>query len=142
MTVLEAFGIVFKSFFEPGFTGHYHTLGRGPGTDLAAIGSTVEISDAFFHTDLFSNTGDTNLAFQFFPEKNKAGIRIRLQLLSLPAIVIGEKNRKDVAEINTAFIKGVRFTYVNNMDEVLDAALQKAKVKGALSLEHFIPVKQ
>ena len=43
---------------------------------------------------------------------------------------------------NTAFIKGVRFTYVNNMDEVLDAALQKAKVKGALSLEHFIPVKQ
>jgi len=32
-------------------------------------------------------------------------------------------NRKDVAEINAAFIKGIRFHYVDTMQQVLDLAL-------------------
>ena len=86
LPVLKAFGIIIKGFLQPGFTRHYNALRRSPGADLAAIGPAVEISDAFFHTDLFGNTGDTNLAFQFFPEKNKAGIRIRFQFLPLAAM--------------------------------------------------------
>ncbi len=40
-------------------------------------------------------------------------------------IVLCEQNRKDVEEINKAFIKGVKFHYVTEMLEVLDFALMK-----------------
>jgi ATP-dependent Lon protease len=40
-------------------------------------------------------------------------------------IVLCEQNRKDVEEINKAYIKGVKFHYVTEMLEVLDFALMK-----------------
>ncbi|MCO5280949.1 MAG: endopeptidase La [Chitinophagales bacterium] len=87
-------------------------------------------------------TGEITLRGKVMPVGGIKEKILAAKRAGIKEIVIGEKNRKDVAEINAAFIKGVRFTYVNNMDEVIDAALQKAKVKGALNLEHFIPVKQ
>ncbi|HNV99122.1 MAG TPA: endopeptidase La [Chitinophagales bacterium] len=38
-------------------------------------------------------------------------------------IIMCSVNRKDVAEINAAFIKGIRFHYVDTMQQVLDLAL-------------------
>lgn len=87
-------------------------------------------------------TGEITLRGKVMPVGGIKEKILAAKRAGIKEIVIGEKNRKDVAEINAAFIKGVRFTYVNNMDEVIDAALQKAKVKGALNLEYFIPVKQ
>ena len=53
-------------------------------------------------------------------------------------IIIGEKNRRNVEEISTDFVKGLRFTYVNTMEEVLDAALLKTKVKNGIDFEVFL----
>ena len=50
-------------------------------------------------------------------------------------IVISKENRKDIAEINEAFIKGLNFVYVDNMLEVLDFALLKDRVKKPLRIE-------
>ena len=49
-------------------------------------------------------------------------------------IIISKENRKDIAEINEAFIKGLNFIYVDNMLEVLDHALLKEKVKRPLKI--------
>jgi len=40
-------------------------------------------------------------------------------------ILMCEQNRRDVEEINPQFIKGVKFTYVTEMTEVLEKALAK-----------------
>ncbi len=53
-------------------------------------------------------------------------------------IIIGEKNRKNVDEIEKSFIKGLKFTYVNNMDEVLEHALLPNRIKGGIDLESFL----
>jgi ATP-dependent Lon protease len=53
-------------------------------------------------------------------------------------IIIGEKNRKNVDEIEKSFIKGLKFTYVNNMDEVLEHALLANRIKGGIDLESFL----
>lgn len=40
-------------------------------------------------------------------------------------VLLCEQNRKDVDEIPQAYIKGLKFVYVNNMQEVLDYAVSK-----------------
>jgi ATP-dependent Lon protease len=40
-------------------------------------------------------------------------------------IILCKQNEKDVEEINKAYIKGVKFHYVTEMNEVIDFALAK-----------------
>ncbi len=44
-------------------------------------------------------------------------------------IILCEKNRKDIEEIKADYLKGLTFHYVTKMDEVLEIALTKTKVK-------------
>ncbi len=53
-------------------------------------------------------------------------------------IIIGEKNRRNVEEISADFVKGLRFTYVNTMEEVLNAALLKTKVKNSIDFKVYL----
>lgn len=49
-------------------------------------------------------------------------------------IVLCKDNRKDINEINERYLKGLKFHYVGEMQEVLDAALLSQKVKNAKKL--------
>lgn len=49
-------------------------------------------------------------------------------------IILSEKNKKDIEEINPKYIKGVRFHYVKTMDEVVNIALLKQKVNNPIKL--------
>lgn len=49
-------------------------------------------------------------------------------------IILCEKNRKDVDEINERYLKGLKFHYVSEMYEVIDKALLKEKVVNALKV--------
>ena len=44
-------------------------------------------------------------------------------------IILSIDNEKDVLEINKKYLKGLKFHYVINMNEVIDIALLKSKVK-------------
>lgn len=46
-------------------------------------------------------------------------------------IILCSKNEKDVLDINANYLKGLKFHYVDTMDEVLKIALLKEKVKNA-----------
>jgi len=47
-------------------------------------------------------------------------------------IILCKENEKDVDEVPADFIKGLKFHYVEEMDEVLELALEKKKVKNAI----------
>jgi ATP-dependent Lon protease len=49
-------------------------------------------------------------------------------------VILSAKNRKDVQEINSAYIKDMRFHFVNHVDDVLNVALLPEKVKKAFNL--------
>ena len=44
-------------------------------------------------------------------------------------IILCKDNQKDIAEINKKYLKGLKFHYVDNMNEVIDIALLKTKVR-------------
>jgi ATP-dependent Lon protease len=50
-------------------------------------------------------------------------------------IILCDKNKKDVDEINQDYLKGLTFHYVRKMEEVLTLALTSAKVKNAISID-------
>ena len=50
-------------------------------------------------------------------------------------IILCDKNKKDVDEINQDYLKGLTFHYVSKMEEVLTLALTSAKVKNAISID-------
>src|SRR5258708_21669117 len=47
-------------------------------------------------------------------------------------IILSAKNRRDIEEIEKRYIKGLTFHYVGSVDEVLNLALLKEKVKKPL----------
>lgn len=49
-------------------------------------------------------------------------------------IVLSESNRHDIDEINSEYLKGLKFHYVTEMHEVIDVAITKTKVLNAKKL--------
>lgn len=49
-------------------------------------------------------------------------------------IILSERNRKDIEEINERYLKGLKFHFVTEMYEVLEKALLKEKVVNALKV--------
>ena len=49
-------------------------------------------------------------------------------------IILCEENRKDIAEIKEAYLKGMTFHYVTDMSEVVALALTKEQVAEAKKL--------
>jgi ATP-dependent Lon protease len=50
-------------------------------------------------------------------------------------IVLSKKNKRDIDEIEKNYIRGLKFHFVETVDDVLKVALLKEKVKGALEFE-------
>ena len=50
-------------------------------------------------------------------------------------IILCKENEKDVDEVPTDFIKGIKFQYVEYMDDVLSIALEKKKIKDAIEFK-------
>jgi ATP-dependent Lon protease len=54
---------------------------------------------------------------------------------NIKEIVLSEKNRKDIEDINPVYIKNLKFHYVTKMTDVLEIALMKTKVDNAIQFE-------
>lgn len=70
-------------------------------------------------------TGEITLRGQVLPVGGIKEKVLAAKRAGLKEILMCEQNRKDVEDINPAFIKGMKFIYVNEMSEVLDKALLK-----------------
>jgi ATP-dependent Lon protease len=47
-------------------------------------------------------------------------------------IILSQRNRRDVEEIEKTYLRGLAFHYVDTVDEVLKVALMKEKVKSPM----------
>lgn len=70
-------------------------------------------------------TGEITLRGQVLPVGGIKEKMLAAKRAGIKEIILCEQNRKDVEEINKEFIRGLKFNYVNTMDEVLQKALMK-----------------
>lgn len=92
-------------------------------TSLASVFTQRKVKKNLAMTGEITLRGDV-LPVGGIKEKILAAKRAKIK-----EIILCEKNRKDINEINQDYLKGLTFHFVSKMNEVLDIALTKSKVK-------------
>ncbi|MBS1689599.1 MAG: endopeptidase La, partial [Bacteroidetes bacterium] len=73
----------------------------------------------------FAMTGEITLRGQVLPVGGIKEKVLAAKRAGIKDIILCSQNEKDVEEINKDYIKGVKFHYVTEMDEVLQMVLSK-----------------
>jgi len=106
----------------------------GPSAGIAMFTSLVSLFTQRKVKMSIAMTGEITLRGKVLPvggikEKILAAKRARIK-----EILLCEDNRSDVEDIKPEYLKGLKFHYVSDMDDVLKLALTKQKVKNAKKL--------
>lgn len=98
-------------------------------TSLASVFTQRKVKKNIAMTGEITLRGDV-LPVGGIKEKILAAKRAKIK-----EIILCERNRQDVDEIKAEYLKGLTFHYVTKMDQVLDIALTKSKVKNPVIIE-------
>jgi ATP-dependent Lon protease len=77
-------------------------------------------------------TGEITLRGKVLPVGGIKEKILAAKRAGIKEIILSERNRKDIEEINERYLKGLKFHYVTEMYEVVEKALLKEKVVNAL----------
>ena len=107
----------------------------GPSAGVTLLTALVSLFTQKKVAPKMAMTGEITLRGKVLPvggikEKILAAKRAKIN-----TIILCEKNRKDIEEIEAHYVKGMVFHYVNEMKEVLDLAILDKKVKSPKKLE-------
>lgn len=107
----------------------------GPSAGITMLTSLASVFTQRKVKKNLAMTGEITLRGEVLPvggikEKILAAKRAKIR-----EIILCEKNRQDVEDINPDYLKGLTFHYVTRMDEVLDIALTQSKVKKPMVIE-------
>ena len=80
-------------------------------------------------------TGEITLRGKVLPVGGIKEKILAAKRAKITKILLCDKNRKDIEEIEAHYLKGMTFHYVQEMSEVLELAILDQKVKGAKKLE-------
>ena len=114
----------------------------GPSAGITLLTALVSLYTQKKLAPKLAMTGEITLRGKVLPvggikEKILAAKRAKIN-----TIILCEKNRKDIEEIETHYVKGMTFHYVSAMEEVLDLAILDQKVKSPKKWEFPAPVKR
>jgi ATP-dependent Lon protease len=74
-------------------------------------------------------TGEITLSGNVLPVGGIKEKILAAKRAGIKDIILSERNRRDIGEIDDRYIKGLQIHYVSSVREVLDLALLNAKVK-------------
>jgi ATP-dependent Lon protease len=98
----------------------------------AGITMAVSIASAFTQRKLkkyIALTGEITLRGKVLPVGGIKEKILAAKRASIKEIVLSEENRKDVEDIKEIYIRGLKFSYVKSIMDVLELSLLKQKVK-------------
>ena len=73
-------------------------------------------------------TGEITLRGKVLPVGGVKEKILAAKRAGIKELILSEKNRKDIEDINERYLKGLKFHFVTEMIEVVDIALTKDKV--------------
>lgn len=96
----------------------------GPSAGVTMLTTLASIYSGRKVKKFLAMTGEITLRGKVLPVGGIKEKILAAKRAGMKEILLCKMNEKDVAEINPEFIKGIKFHYVNTMDEVLDIALE------------------
>lgn len=106
----------------------------GPSAGIAILTSLASLLTQRKVKSKLAMTGEITLRGKVLPV---GGIKEKLlaaRRAGITEVILCDQNKKDVEDIEQQYLKGVSFTYVNNMLQVLDMAVTDKKVKNPVDL--------
>ncbi len=124
----EQYGIKYEQFEESNI--HIHVPEGAVPKDGPSAGITMltALTSAFTNKKIkpfLAMTGEITLRGQVLPVGGIKEKVLAAKRAGIKEIILCAQNEKDVEEIDKRFIKGMKFHYVNEMNEVLNIALMK-----------------
>jgi ATP-dependent Lon protease len=98
----------------------------------AGVTMAASIASAFTQRKVkkfIAMTGEITLRGKVLPVGGIKEKILAAKRASIKEIILSEENRKDVEDIKEIYIRGLRFSYVKNIMDVLDLSLLRQKVK-------------
>jgi len=77
-------------------------------------------------------TGEITLRGKVLPVGGIKEKILAARRAGIKEIILSERNRRDIEEIDEKYTKTLKINYVDNVDEVLELALLKEKVKNSM----------
>ncbi len=109
----------------------------GPSAGITILTSLASLFTQRKVKPYLAMTGEITLRGRVMPVGGIKEKILAAKRAGIKDIIMCEKNRKDVAQINPDYIKNIRFHYVKHMDEVMELALQKGRVKNGIDFSQF-----
>ncbi len=106
----------------------------GPSAGIAILTSLASLFTQKKVKSKLAMTGEITLRGKVLPV---GGIKEKLlaaKRAGITEVILCDQNKKDVEDIEPQYLKGVTFTYVNNMLQVLDIAVTNKSVKNPVNL--------
>ena len=103
----------------------------------AGITMTTSMVSAFTQRKVRSNlamTGEMTLRGKVLPVGGIKEKILAAKRAGIKDIILSKENKKNIDEINTMYLKGLQFHYVDDIKEVLDFALLKEKIREPLEI--------
>ncbi len=119
---------------------HIHVPEGATPKDGPSAGITMLISLASLFTQRkvkknLAMTGEITLRGEVLPVGGIKEKILAAKRAGIKEIILSDKNKQDVDEIDIDYLKGLTFHYVKKMKEVIDISLLSQKVKGAISIK-------
>ena len=116
---------------------HVHVPAGAVPKDGPSAGITMLTSLASIYTqrkvrEKLAMTGEITLRGKVLPVGGIKEKILAAKRAGIKDIILSERNKRDIAEIDEVYIKGLTIHYVDTVDEVLNFALMKDKVKKAM----------
>lgn len=103
----------------------------GPSAGITMLTSLVSLFTQRKVKKSLAMTGEITLRGKVLPVGGIKEKILAAKRAHIKEILLCEENKKDIEEIKSEYLKGLKFTYVKEMSQVLDLALTKQKVKNA-----------
>jgi ATP-dependent Lon protease len=104
----------------------------GPSAGITMLTSLASIFTQRKVKDKLAMTGEITLRGKVLPVGGIKEKILAAKRSGIKEIVLSAKNKRDIDEIEKHYVKGLKFHYVDTVDEVLKTALLKDKVDGSI----------
>jgi ATP-dependent Lon protease len=104
----------------------------------AGVTMVTSLASAFTQRKVKPNlamTGEITLRGRVIPVGGVKEKILAAKRASIREIILAEENRNDIEQIKARYLKGLTFRYVRTIQDVLDLALMKQKIKDPLNIE-------
>jgi len=106
----------------------------GPSAGITMLTSLVSVFTQRKVKSKLAMTGEITLRGKVLPVGGIKEKILAAKRANIHEIILSVENKKDIEEIKPSYLKGLKFHYVSEMNEVIGIALTKQKVKNAKKL--------